>query len=365
VQPLEIIFPSLKDITGVPQLSVAEAVPSAALICAAVGLQPAFNVVPEAVISGAIVSTTQVMVRDVPDTLPQASVAVKVLVCVRLHPLEMIFPSLNDTTGVPQLSVADAVPSAALICAAVGLQPAFNVVPEAVIIGAVVSATQVMVREVLDTLPQASVAVKVLVCVRLQPLRMTFPSLIDITGVPQLSVAEAVPSAALICATVGLQPAFNVVPEAVISGAVVSTTQVIVREVPEKLPQASVAVKVLVCVRLQPLEIRFPSKNETTGGVPQLSVAEAVPSAALICAADGLQPAFNVVPEAVIIGAIVSITQLMVRDVPETLPHASAAVKVLVCVRLQPLEMTFPSLYETTGVPQLSVAEAVPSAALI
>jgi hypothetical protein len=77
------IFPSLKDITGIPQLSVAEAVPSAALIWAAVGLQPAFNVLPEAVISGAVVSTTQVIVRDVPDTLLQASVAVKVLVCVR------------------------------------------------------------------------------------------------------------------------------------------------------------------------------------------------------------------------------------------------------------------------------------------
>jgi hypothetical protein len=102
-----------------------------------------------------------------------------------------------------------------------------------------------------------------------------------------------------------------------------------VREVPEKLPQASVAVKVLVCVRLQPLEMRIPSKKETTG-VPQLSVAEAVPSAALIWAAVGLQPAFNVVPEAVISGAIVSTTQVMVRDVPDTLPQASAAEKVRV-----------------------------------
>jgi hypothetical protein len=74
------IFPSLNDITGVPQLSVAEAVPSAALIWAAVGLQLAFNVVPEAVMSGAVISTTQVMVRDVPDTLPQASAAEKVRV---------------------------------------------------------------------------------------------------------------------------------------------------------------------------------------------------------------------------------------------------------------------------------------------
>jgi hypothetical protein len=274
-------FPSLNEITGEPQLSVAEAVPSAALIWAAEGLQPAFNVVPEAVISGAVVSITQVMVLEVPEIFPQASVEEKVLVCVRLQPLEMTFPSLNDTNGVPQLSVAEAVPSAALIWAAEGLQPAFSVEPEAVISGAVVSITQVMVLEVPDTLPQASEAVKVLVWVRLHPLRMTFPSLNDINGVPQLSVAEAVPSAALICAAVGLQPAFNVVPEAVISGTIVSITQVMVREVPDTFPQASVAVKVLVCVRLQPLEMTFPSLNDTTG-VPQLSVAEAVPSAALI-----------------------------------------------------------------------------------
>jgi hypothetical protein len=216
------------------------------LIWAAVGLQPAFNVLPESVISGAVVSTTQVMVREVVEIFPQASVAVKVLVCVRLQPFIITVPSLNDTTGVPQLSVAEAVPSAALICAEVGLQPAFNVVPEAVISGAVVSTTQVMVRDVPDIFPQASVAVKVLVCVRLHPMEMIFPSLNDITGIPQLSVAEAVPSAALIWAAVGLQPAFNVVPEAVISGAVVSTIQVMVREVVEIFPQASVAVKVLV-----------------------------------------------------------------------------------------------------------------------
>jgi hypothetical protein len=186
------------------------------------------------------------MVRDVLDTFPQASAAVKVLVCVRLHSFIIIVPSLNDTTGVPQLSVAEAVPSAALIWVAVGLQPAFNVVPEAVMSGAIVSTIQVMVREVVEIFPQASVAVKVLVCVRLHPLGMIFPSLNDITGIPQLSVAEAVPSAALIWAAVGLQPAFNVVPESVISGAVVSTTQVMVRDVPDTLPQASAAEKVRV-----------------------------------------------------------------------------------------------------------------------
>jgi hypothetical protein len=327
-------------------------------------LQPAFNVDPEALISGTEASTTHVMVRDVPDTLPQASVALKVLVCVRVHPLKVTFPSKKETTGVLQLSVAEAVPSAALICAAEGLQPAFNVVPEAVIMGAVISTIQVMVREVAETFPHPSVAVKVLVCVRLHPLRMILPSLNDTTGVPQLSVAEAVPSAALICVAVGLQPAFNVVPEAVIIGAIVSTTQVMVRDMPETFPQASVAVKVLVCVRLQPLEITFPSLKDTTGE-PQLSVAEAVPSAALIWAEEGLQPTFNVDPEALISGGVISITQVIVREVPETFPHASVAVKVLVCVRVQPLEMTFPSLKDTTGVPQLSVAEAEPSAALI
>jgi hypothetical protein len=59
--------------------------------------------------------------------------------------------------------VALAVPKAASICVGLGLQPRLRVVPLAVTVGPVVSTVQVTVREVVDELLQASVAVKVLV----------------------------------------------------------------------------------------------------------------------------------------------------------------------------------------------------------
>ena len=73
-------------------------------------------------------------------------------------------PSLEVTVGVPHASVAVAVPNAALIAAAVGLQARVSVVPVAVITGGVTSLVHVTVLDVVAVLPQASVAVKVLVC---------------------------------------------------------------------------------------------------------------------------------------------------------------------------------------------------------
>jgi len=55
------------------------------------------------------------------------------------------------------------------------------------------------------------------------------------------------------------------------------------------LPHPSTAVNVLVCDLEQPVDVTRPSE-EFTVGVPHASVAVAVPSAALIAAADGLQP---------------------------------------------------------------------------
>ena len=74
-------------------------------------------------ITGAVISAVHVTVLVSVAVLPQASVAVNVLVCDLLHDVLTIFPSLDDTVGVPQASVAVALPSAALIAAAVGLQP--------------------------------------------------------------------------------------------------------------------------------------------------------------------------------------------------------------------------------------------------
>ena len=71
-------------VTG-PQTSVAVAVPSAALISAAVGLHANVLVVPVGVITGGVRSEVQVTVLDAVLELPQASMAVNVLTCVTVQ----------------------------------------------------------------------------------------------------------------------------------------------------------------------------------------------------------------------------------------------------------------------------------------
>ena len=75
--------PSVEDgVTG-PQLSVAVAVPNAASMVAADGLHDAMIPpagVPVAVITGAVTSNVQLMVRDAVEVLPHASLANHVLV---------------------------------------------------------------------------------------------------------------------------------------------------------------------------------------------------------------------------------------------------------------------------------------------
>src|SRR5206468_133531 len=133
------------------------------------------NVVPLAVITGNVTSTVQVTVRAAATAaLPQASVALNVRVCDRPQPV--LVTALSLATGVTALhvSVAVAVPSAASIAAAVGLQPKVNVVPLAVITGNVTSTVQVTVRATATAaLPQASVALNVRVCERPQPVLVT------------------------------------------------------------------------------------------------------------------------------------------------------------------------------------------------
>jgi hypothetical protein len=77
--------------------------------------------------------------------------------------LLLTVPSLEDRVGVLQPSEAVAVPSALFISPADGLQPRVVAVPPVVITGAPLSAVQVTVRDEVDVLPQASLAVKVLV----------------------------------------------------------------------------------------------------------------------------------------------------------------------------------------------------------
>jgi hypothetical protein len=90
---------------------------------------------------------------------------------------------------------------------------------------AVAPPLQVTVLEVDDVLPQASRAVHVLVCEREQLLLCTGPSVAGYNvDAPHASLAVAVPSAALISDEDGLGPNVVVVPFAVITGGVLSTT---------------------------------------------------------------------------------------------------------------------------------------------
>jgi hypothetical protein len=158
-----VTLPSLEDTVGVPQASVAVAVPNADPISFADGLHPREVEVPPVLITGAVLSEVHVTVLDAVAVLPQASLPVHVLVCEREHPLLLTEPSLDDRVGVPQPSVAVAVPNALLISPADGLHPRDVVVPPVVITGAVLSAVQVTVRDAVAVLPQPSLAVNVLV----------------------------------------------------------------------------------------------------------------------------------------------------------------------------------------------------------
>ena len=133
----------------------------------------------------------------------------------------LTLPSLEDTVGTPQASVAVAVPSAAFISPAEGLHPSDTPVPPVVNTGGVTSAVHVTVLDAVDVLPQPSSAVNVLVCERAHPLLSIAPSPAVIVGMPrQLSVAVAVPNAAFISPADGLHPRDVPVPPVVIAGPV-------------------------------------------------------------------------------------------------------------------------------------------------
>ena len=74
-----------------------------------------------------------------------------------------ILPSVEMTVGLPQSSVADAIPNAPFIVAVDGLHPSASALPVAVRVGGVTSSVHVAVLDVVETLPQPSVAVNVLV----------------------------------------------------------------------------------------------------------------------------------------------------------------------------------------------------------
>ena len=224
------VVTSAKVNVGVPQLSVAvgmvqEGVPEHSIV-----VGPG-----RGEITGGVVSST-LIVWDAFATLPQASVAVHILV-VLYDPGQLpgVVTSANVNVGVPQLSVAvgvvhDGVPEHSIV-----VGPG-----RGEITGGVVSST-LIVWDAFATLPQASVAVHVLVIeYSLGQLPGVVTSANVKVGVPQLSVAVGVVHDGL--------PEHSIVEgpgNAEITGGVVSTI-LNVWEAFVTLPQASVAVHVLV-----------------------------------------------------------------------------------------------------------------------
>jgi hypothetical protein len=143
-QPLVCTAPSLKATIGTPQAAVAVAEPRAALISEADGLHPRVGVAPVIIIVGGLGAFNQVTVLVTVAVLPQASTAVNVLVCEAEQLVVDTVPSVKLTVVVPHPSVAVAVPRAALISEAAGLQPSDVAVPVAVIVGGVMSTILVM-----------------------------------------------------------------------------------------------------------------------------------------------------------------------------------------------------------------------------
>jgi hypothetical protein len=164
-------------------------------------------------------------------------------------------------------------------------------------------------------------------------------------------------------AVVGLQPRDVAVPVAVITGGVRSLVQLTVLDVVALLPQPSTAVNILVLEEEQ-LDVDTAASVNVTVVVLQPSVAVAVPRAASISEASGLQPRVVTVPVAVMTGATRSEVQLTVLIAVAELPQPSEAIKVLTCEKAQPLEVTAPSVNVTIGVLQAAVAVAEPSAAV-
>ena len=138
--------------------------------------------------------------------LPQPSEAVNVLVCEAEQPSDCTGPSINVTTGVPQAAEAVAEPKAALISEAEELQPRSGVLPVRIIVGGFGTLVHITVLVMVAVLPQASIAVNVLVSEALHEVVVTAPSVNVMVGVPQPSFAVAVPRDAVISEAVGLQP---------------------------------------------------------------------------------------------------------------------------------------------------------------
>ena len=152
-----------------------------------------------------------VTVEEAVAELPQPSEAVKVLVFEAEQPLDCTGPSVTVTAGDPHVAVAVAEPRAAAISEAEGLQPSVVTAPVIIIAGGLGTLVHVTVVEAVAVLPQASLAVNVLVLDAEHEVVVIDPSVDVIVVVLQPSVAVAEPSAALISEAEGLQPSASLV----------------------------------------------------------------------------------------------------------------------------------------------------------
>jgi len=120
---------------GVLQAAVAVAEPRAALISVADGLQPSVATAPVIIIVGGLGVFVHVTVVEAVAVLPQASTAENVLVLEAEQEVVDIVPSLAVTDAVSHPSEAVAVPRAAAISEAEGLQPRVVTAPVIVMNG--------------------------------------------------------------------------------------------------------------------------------------------------------------------------------------------------------------------------------------
>ncbi len=188
----------------------------------------------------------------------------------------------------------------------------------------------------------------------MQPLTVTALKLVVTASLPpQLSVAEGAPNAAMMSAAAGLQPSIGVAPVTVTVGGVTLVVQVTVfvwlAVLPRKHPWR---MKVQLCVAVQPLTVTALKLVVTASLPPQLSVAEGAPNAAMMSAAAGLQPSIGVVPVTVTVGGVTLVVQVTVFVWLAVLPpQASVALKVQLCVAVQPLTVTALKLVVTASLP--------------
>src|SRR4030095_16685398 len=173
---------------------------------------------------------------------------------------------------------------------------------------------------IVDELLQPSTAVNVRTWVTIQfaVVAVASEKVILVTA-PQPSVADAEPSAAVISDGAGLQPSVTGEYVPVNVGGVRSEVQLTDLDIVDELLQASTAVNVLTWVTIQFAVVAVASEKVILVTAPQPSVADALPSAAVISDGAGLQPSVTGEYVPVNVGGVRSEVQLTDLDIVDEL----------------------------------------------